>query len=75
MLRRIAVVGIVVLQSALGDAVSVSDGVLAFIRTALGGVVLGSAIGFVVAFVLPWLDGLTATAVTVSWAARRPSPS
>ncbi len=56
----------ILLLAALGEVVSISDGVLAFIRTALGGLVLGSAIGFAAAFVLPWLDRMTATAVTVS---------
>jgi len=56
----------ILLIAALGEVVSVSDGVLAFIRTALGGILFGGAIGFVAAFVLPWLDRLTATAVTVS---------
>lgn len=56
----------ILLIAALGESVSVSDGVIAFIRTALGGILFGSAIGFVAAFVLPWLDRLTATAVTVS---------
>ena len=56
----------ILLLAALGEVVSVSDGVLAFVRTALGGIILGGAIGFAAAFVLPWLDRLTATAVTVS---------
>jgi CPA1 family monovalent cation:H+ antiporter len=56
----------ILLVAALGHAVTVSDGGLAFLQTALGGIVLGGGIGFLVAFVLPWLDRLTATAVTVS---------
>lgn len=56
----------ILLVAALGQAVSVSDGVLAFTKTFFGGVVVGSAIGFIAAFAVPWLDRLTATAVTVA---------
>jgi CPA1 family monovalent cation:H+ antiporter len=56
----------ILLVAALGHAASVSVGVVAFMRTAIGGIIFGSAIGFMVAFVLPWLDRLTATALTVS---------
>jgi CPA1 family monovalent cation:H+ antiporter len=56
----------ILLVAALGEAVTLSDGVLAFIKTAVGGIILGSLLGFLAAFVLPWLDRLTATAVTVS---------
>jgi CPA1 family monovalent cation:H+ antiporter len=56
----------ILLVAALGEAVSISDGVLTFIQTFFGGVVCGAAIGFFAAFVMPWLDRLTATAVTVS---------
>jgi CPA1 family monovalent cation:H+ antiporter len=56
----------ILLVAALGEVVTISDGVLAFIQTAIGGIILGSLLGFLAAFVLPWLDRLTATAVTVS---------
>ena len=56
----------VLLAAALGREVSVGGGVRDFVLVFFGGALTGAAIGFAAALVLPWLEKLPATALSVA---------
>ena len=58
----------VLLLAALGREVSLLAGILDFFRVFLGGALIGCALGFLVAMVLPWLDRFAAAGLSLSLA-------
>jgi CPA1 family monovalent cation:H+ antiporter len=56
----------ILLVATLGGEVSVLGGFTDFFFVFFGGAAIGAALGFVVALVLPWLDRLAATALSVA---------
>lgn len=63
----VAIVGYnVLLAAALGTEVSVAGGVLDFLSVFFGGAAIGTVVGFAAASVLPWLDRLSAGALSVA---------
>ncbi len=56
----------IVLIAALGGSVSVSQGVIEFIKVFFGGIAVGFLIGLAFATVLPWLDRLPAAALSMA---------
>ena len=56
----------ILLAAALGDQVSVAAGVADFLGVFFGGAALGAVVGLAAALVLPWLDRLSAAALSVA---------
>lgn len=56
----------ILLAIALGETVSVAQGVWDFILVFFGGAAIGAGIGMLAAFLLPWLDRLLAATLTVA---------
>jgi len=56
----------ILLGAALGGEVSILGGVVEFFSVFVGGTLIGALIGLVAAFALPWLDRLSAAALTVA---------
>ncbi|MDP9309703.1 MAG: sodium:proton antiporter [Chloroflexota bacterium] len=56
----------ILLGAALGGAASIGGGVLNFFSVFFGGAAIGTVIGAVAAFALPWLDRLSAAALSVA---------
>ncbi len=56
----------VLLAAALGREVSVGGGLASFLLVFFGGAAVGALIGFAAALVLPWLEKLPATALSVA---------
>ncbi len=56
----------ILLVAALGGTVSIAEGVVDFLFVFFGGAVIGAALGFVAALVLPWLDRLAAAALSLA---------
>jgi monovalent cation:H+ antiporter, CPA1 family len=56
----------ILLAAALGAPVSVASGAVDFLGVFCGGAALGAALGFAVALVLPWLDRLSAAALSLA---------
>lgn len=56
----------ILLAAALGEDVSVAAGISDFVLVFFGGAAIGAALGFAAAFALPWLDRLSAAALSVA---------
>jgi CPA1 family monovalent cation:H+ antiporter len=56
----------ILLSATLGGEVSILGGVLEFFSIFVGGALIGVGVGLVAAFALPWLDRLSAAALTVA---------
>ncbi len=56
----------ILLAAALGHQVSLASGVADFLGVFFGGAALGAAVGLAAAMVLPWLDRLSAAALSVA---------
>lgn len=56
----------ILLSAALGRGVSVADGLAEFALVFLGGIGIGTLVGFAAAFLLPWIDRLSAAALSVA---------
>lgn len=56
----------ILVAAALGSEVSVASGIIDFAQVFGGGVVIGAALGFAAAFALPWLDRLSAAALSLA---------
>ena len=58
----------ILLVAALGGQVSVGSGALDFLGVFFGGVAIGAVVGLAAALVVPWLDRLSAAALSVATA-------
>jgi CPA1 family monovalent cation:H+ antiporter len=58
----------ILLVAALGGSVSVGSGAVDFLGVFFGGVAIGAAVGLAAALVVPWLDRLSAAALSVATA-------
>ena len=56
----------ILLAAALGEQVEPASGVVDFLGVFFGGAALGAALGFAAALVLPWVDRLSAAALSVA---------
>ncbi|MDP9359192.1 MAG: cation:proton antiporter [Chloroflexota bacterium] len=56
----------ILLAAALGEEVSVAAGITDFVQVFFGGAVIGAALGVAAAFTLPWLDRLSAAALSLA---------
>ena len=56
----------ILLAAALGERVSILQGVLDFVGVFLGGAAIGAVVGLAAAFLLPWLGRLPAAALSVA---------
>ncbi|MDP8909328.1 MAG: cation:proton antiporter, partial [Chloroflexota bacterium] len=56
----------ILLVAALGGAVSISDGLVDFFAVFFGGAALGALVGLAAALALPWLDALSAAALSMA---------
>ena len=56
----------ILLAAALGEQVELASGVVDFLGVFFGGAALGAALGFAAALVLPWVDRLSAAALSVA---------
>jgi CPA1 family monovalent cation:H+ antiporter len=56
----------ILLGAALGGEVSILGGVVEFFSVFVGGALIGALVGLIAAFALPWLDRLSAAALTVA---------
>ena len=56
----------ILLAAALGEQVAPASGVADFLGVFFGGAALGAALGFAAALVLPWVDRLSAAALSVA---------
>jgi CPA1 family monovalent cation:H+ antiporter len=56
----------ILLAIALGETISVAQGVWDFVLVFFGGAAIGAAVGMLAAFLLPWLDRLLAATLSVT---------
>ena len=58
----------ILLEAATGESVSVAAGAVDFVAVFAGGALIGAVMGLVAAAVLPWLDRLSAVALSIALA-------
>ena len=56
----------ILLTVAVGGSISVTEGVIDFVLVFFGGIVIGVLVGFLAAFLLPWIDRLSAAALSLA---------